>query len=108
MATMDYAVHIGGMGTHPAWRGSVVCYDTKGRLIVKGRCGDQPDIPVDAKSCDQPEIPVHANNMLMDRAFHIGGVVTLQEIKNERYADPARRWTIMRYDTEKSRWIVKS
>jgi len=46
--------------------------------------------------------------MLMDRAFHIGGVVMLQKIKNERYTDPARRWTIMRYDTEKSRWIVKS
>ena len=82
MATMDYAVHIGGMGTHPAWRGSVVCYDTKGRLIVKGRCGDQPDIPVDAKSSDQPEIPAHA-----DHVVHIGSMVTLHNIKNKGEVD---------------------
>ena len=44
--------------------------------------------------------------MLMDRAFHIGGVLMFHETKNERYADPARRGTIVRYDRNKSRWIV--
>ena len=43
----------------------------------------------------------------MDRAVHISGVVTLHGIKDELYIDPAPRCTIVRYDTNTSRWIVK-
>ena len=47
------------------------------------------------------EIPVMAS------AFHIGCVVTLSRIKDARYSDPAARWTVVRYNTNASWWIVK-
>ena len=44
---------------------------------------------------------------VMASAFHIGCVVTLIGIKDARYADPASRWTVVRYNTNTSRWSVK-
>ena len=54
----------------------------------------------------RPEITTMAIPV-MASAFHIGCVVTLIGIKDARYADPGARWTVVRYNMNTSRWIVK-